>query len=74
MKWSLIEIMPLSETHLITSNPMRESDAAGLLTSSKLEQHAAVALVLPFAAIAFYAVGKVIGGVLYQRQVRASSE
>lgn len=56
--------MPLSETHRITSNPVRESDAAGILTVSKLEQHAAVALVLPFAAVAFYAVWKVLDGVL----------
>lgn len=56
--------MPLSETHRITSNQIRESDAAGMVTSSKLEQHAAVALVLPFAAVAFYAVWKVLDGVL----------
>lgn len=56
--------MPLSETHRITSNQIRESDAAGMVTSSKLEQHAAVALVLPFAAAAFYAVWKVPDGVL----------
>lgn len=69
----LVETRPLLKTHRITSNPIRESDAAGLLTSSKLEQHAAVALVLPFAAVAFYAIGKVLDGVLYGRQVRASA-
>lgn len=59
-------------SHHFESNPC-EIDAAGLLTSSKLEQHAAVALVLPFAAVAFYAIGKVLDGVLYGRQVRASA-
>lgn len=56
--------MPLSETHRIISNPIRESDAAGRLISFELEQHVAVALVVTAAAVAFYAVGKVLDGVL----------